>query len=134
MRRAARAFARIAKGADRFATSAARRAVVTGDLLRAGFKPAPPLERWPELASGRLALPIFDRIRRSAGSNELIVLVGHEPTLNEFLGLAIVGESVAAVRLTKGGAACVEFDASVRPGGGRLLWLLTRKQLADVRA
>jgi len=132
-RRAARPLADFAKGAGRLATSDARRSVQTAELLRAAFRRAPRLERWPELASGNLAQPIFDRIRRSARPRELLVIVGHEPTLNEFLGLALTGESVSAVRLTKGGAACVEFDASVRAGGGRLLWLLTRKQLAAVR-
>jgi len=133
VRRSARGLARLTKGARRFASSDARRAVVTADLVRTAFKRPPTLERWPELGTNASAAPIFDRIRRSAHSKELLVLVGHEPTLNEFLGLALVGESVSAVRLTKGGAACVEFEASVRPGGGRLLWLFTRKQLADAR-
>ena len=132
-RRAARALARLSKGARRVASSDALRAVQTADLVRSAFRRPPRLERWEELTSGNLANPIFERVRRSARAREVLVLVGHEPTLNEFLGLAITGESVSAVRLTKGGAACVEFDASVRPGGGQLLWLLTRKQLAAVR-
>jgi phosphohistidine phosphatase len=133
MRRAAPALVRLSKGARRIGTSGARRAVDTAELVQAGFPRAPRLERWEELESGRLAQPIFERIRRSARPRETLLLVGHEPTLNEFLGLALVGESVSAVRLTKGGAACVEFESSVRPAAGRLLWLLTRKQLADVR-
>lgn len=133
VRRAAPALARLSKGSRRVATSEARRAVDTAELLRSAFKRPPRLERWAELGSGGLALPIFERIRESARPRETIVLVGHEPTLNEFLGLALVGESVSAVRLTKGGAACVEFGSAVRPSGGRLLWLLTRKQLADAR-
>lgn len=132
VRRAAPALARLSRGCRWIATSEARRAVDTAELLRDAFKRRPSLERWTELGSGRLPQPIFDRIRRTVPSRETIVLVGHEPTLNEFLGLALVGESISAVRLTKGGAAGLEFASSVRPSGGRLLWLLTRKQLADV--
>jgi phosphohistidine phosphatase len=132
-RRGSRALARFAKGAKRIATSEAQRSLETAEIVRSAFRPPPRLERWPELASGNLAQPIFERVRRTARPRELLFLVGHEPTLNEFLGLALTGESVSAVRLTKGGAACVEFDASVRPAGGQLLWLFTRKQLADVR-
>ena len=62
------------------------------------------------------------------------MIVGHEPTLAEFVGLALTGEGVSVIRLTKGGAACLEFPSAVRPGSGRLLWLLTRKQLAGASA
>jgi len=133
MRRASRRLARLARSARRIGTSGARRAIDTAEILRAAYRRPPRIERWEELGSGRLAQPIFDRIRRTAGPRETLVLVGHEPTLNEFLGLALVGESVSAVRLTKGGAACVEFTTRVSPAGGRLLWLFTRKQLAGAR-
>ncbi|HYB77229.1 MAG TPA: hypothetical protein VEE83_00915, partial [Thermoplasmata archaeon] len=62
-----------------------------------------------------------------------VVIVGHEPTLAEFVGEALTGEGLSVVHLTKGGAVCLEFTNSVRPGAGRLVWLLTRKQLANGR-
>jgi phosphohistidine phosphatase len=132
-RRAARGLASVVRSADHLATSSADRAIRTAELIRQELAKAPAPETWEELAPGTLATPIFDRIRRSARPRETVVLVGHEPTLAEFVGEALTGEGVPVVHLTKGGAVCLEFPISVRPGSGRLVWLLTRKQLAAER-
>ena len=132
-RRAAKGLARLVPPADRIATSAATRAVATAEMVQETLGDTPRMEQWEELAAGRLPGPIFERLRRSARSGQEIVLVGHDPTLAEFVGMALAGDGVPLVHLAKGGAACVEFPASVGPGSGRLVWLLTRKQLAGVR-
>jgi len=132
-RRAARGLAHVVGTADRLATSSADRAVRTAELIREQLDRAPAPETWKELAPGNLATPIFDRIRRSARPSETVVLVGHEPTLAEFVGEALTGEGLSIVHLTKGGAVCLEFSTSVRPGAGRLVWLFTRKQLSADR-
>jgi len=132
-RRAAQGLASLAAPVDRIATSAAARSVATAKLVQRTLGSRPEMEEWEELGSGRLAGPIFDRLQRTVRSGEEVLLVGHEPTLAEFVGMALAGEGVPLVRLGKCGAACVEFPASVGPGAGRLVWLLTRKQLADVR-
>ena len=132
-RRAARGLATVLGSADRLVTSPADRAVNTAALIRSALSKAPDPETWEELAPGNMATPIFDRIRRSTRPRETVVLVGHEPTLAEFVGEALVGEAFSVVHLTKGGAVCLEFPNSVRPGAGRLVWLLTRKQLASER-
>lgn len=129
-RRAARGLAHVTAPVDRVVSSAAERALATARLVRSALEDPPEIETWPELSPGNLPNPIFDRLRRSAHPNEEVVLVGHEPTLAEFIGLALVGDDVSLVHLTKGGAACLEFPEGVRPGAGRLVWLLTRKQLA----
>lgn len=59
--------------------------------------------------------------------------MGHEPTLSELVGMSITGDRAQAVRITKGGAACLEFPQGVKPAAGRLVWLFTRKQLAAQR-
>lgn len=130
-RRAARGLARVSDPVARVVSSAAERAVATAEMVRSALEDPPKLETWPELAPGNLPNPIFDRLRRSARPGEELVLVGHEPTLAEFIGLALVGDDVSVVHLTKGGAACLEFPSELKPGAGRLVWLLTRKQLAD---
>ncbi|MGB6441853.1 MAG: hypothetical protein WBF81_00955, partial [Thermoplasmata archaeon] len=106
---------------------ARRTAEILGRTLRPPRRPT----IWPELSTGRLAAPLLQRLRREAGTRGTIVIVGHEPTLAEVVGVALTGEGVSVLRLTKGGAACLEFPRAVRPGSARLLWLLTRKQLAD---
>ena len=133
-RRASRGVALLAGPVDRIVTSAADRAIATAKLLQSSLDHKVRVETWKELGSGRLAAPILERLRESARTGEEVALVGHEPTLAEFVGLALSGDGQSLVHFVKGGAACVEFPATVRPAGGRLLWLLTRKQLADVRA
>jgi phosphohistidine phosphatase SixA len=129
-RRAARGLAQIVSPADRLVTSAAERATTTAELVAGAFPTPPKVETWPELAPGNLPDPIFARLRRSAHPGEEVVLVGHEPTLAEFVGMALVGDGISVVRLTRGGAACLDFPSGVTPGAGRLVWLFTRKQLA----
>jgi phosphohistidine phosphatase len=132
-RKAARGIARLAAPVDRIVTSPAARAATTAELVRRSLGDSTRMETWTELNSGKLPAPIFDRLRRSVRSGQEIVLIGHDPTLAEFVGMALAGDGVPMVRLGKGGAACVEFPSSVGPGAGRLVWLLTRKQLAAVR-
>jgi len=131
-RKAARGLARVADPVDRVVSSAAERAVATAEMVRSALEDPPKRETWPELGPGNLPNPIFDRLRRSARPGQEVLLVGHEPTLAEFIGLALVGDDdVSLVHLTKGGAACLEFPRDPKPGSARLVWLLTRKQLAD---
>jgi len=132
-RRAARGLLRHLDRVDRLATSRAVRARRTAEIVRAELGRAPPLETWDELASGERAGPILARLAGAARPRETVVLVGHEPTLAEFVGLALVGEGISIVRLTKAGAVLLEFPAAVKPGAARLVWALTRKQLAAAR-
>jgi phosphohistidine phosphatase SixA len=99
-------------------------------MVAGALRSAPRLEMWPELAPGNLPDPIFDKLRRSVRPGQEVVLVGHDPTLAEFVGMALVGDGISVVRLTRGGAACLDFPSGVKPGAGRLVWLFTRKQLA----
>jgi phosphohistidine phosphatase len=114
----------------RLATSDAVRCRVTAEMLRTVIEPAPRLEVWEELGPGRLAPPILDRLAVHARRGQDVVLVGHEPTFAELLGLALSGEGTPFVHLGKGSAACLEFPAQIRAGAAQLRWLLTRKQLA----
>ncbi len=129
-KRAARGLARLASPVDRLATSVAQRASNTAEIVAHALSSPVKLETWPELAPGNFPAPLFDRLNRSARPGEEVVLVGHAPTLPEFLGMAVHGSDLSVVHLTKGGAACLEFPDGVRPGAGHLLWVLTRKQLS----
>jgi phosphohistidine phosphatase len=117
----------------RLATSEAVRCRVTAEMLRTEVEPLPRLEVWDELSPGQLAPPILERLATASKRSQDVVLVGHEPTFAELMGLALVGEGTPFIHLGKGSAACIEFAARVRPGAGKLRWLLTRKQLARVQ-
>jgi phosphohistidine phosphatase len=129
-RTAVKGLTRVLGRRNRLASSPAVRCRVTAELLRTAIDPAPRLDFWAELAPGALAPPIFERLRAAARSGQDVVIVGHEPTLAEFVGLALTGEGTPFARLGKPSALCLEFPATVRPGAARLRWLLTRKQLA----
>jgi phosphohistidine phosphatase len=133
-RRGARGLGRLVDTVGHLASSPALRATRTAELVAAELDRPRRIELWPELAPDRTAASLFARVARVARPNHPLLLVGHEPSLTELVGLAVTGETVAFAHLAKGGAACFEFPSAVRPGAARLLWLLTRKQLAAARS
>jgi phosphohistidine phosphatase len=128
-RRAADGLARLAGTPDHLLTSPAVRAHDTAELLHAALDDPPSLVTWRELSPGSSAAPILERVGRVAKARDLVILIGHEPTLSELTGLSAIGEAISLVHLARAGAACLEFGAKVTPGGAHLEWLLTRKQL-----
>ncbi len=129
-RRAAKGLARYVGKVDRLVTSGAVRCRATAQLLRLALKDPPGVEVWRELGPGQLAPPILTRLARTARSGQQVLVVGHDPTLTELLGIALIGEGTPFVRMGKGAAVCLEFPRGVRPGAGVLRWLATRKQLS----
>ncbi|MCI4348814.1 MAG: histidine phosphatase family protein [Thermoplasmata archaeon] len=130
-RRAAKGLAGLVGEVPQIASSPMVRARATAELLAEQWNAEPKVAIWPELASGELAAPILERIDRSARENGPLVLVGHEPTLTEFVGLAVTGEAVPICRLARAGAAALEFPRTVQPGAARIAWVLTRRQLME---
>jgi len=114
------------------ASGPAVRSVRTAELVGRALDPPRRVSLWPELDLDEPAAPILARVRREIKLHATAVLVGHDPVLAELVGLAVTGEGVPIAHLTKAGAAALEFPATIRPGGARLLWLLTRKQLAGL--
>ena len=131
-RDAARGLARLHTGIDRVITSPAARARVTAEIVRQELGVKNPLQLWAELAPDSDAAPILDRLARES-SLGTPVLVGHEPTLGELASYAMTGDALSLVRLSRAGAVALEFERHVVPGGARIDWLLTRRQLALVR-
>jgi phosphohistidine phosphatase len=62
---------------------------------------------------------------------QTIVVVGHNPYMEEMLSIYISGSSQAQISLGKAGAAGIELPLSGE-GKAQLEWLLKRKQLAMV--
>ena len=56
-----------------------------------------------------------------------VLLVGHEPHLG-LLGARLLGSTGPRVVLRKGGLARIDADEPA-PGAGRLIWMLTPRQL-----
>ncbi len=130
LKRAVRGLARLVAPVGTLASSPALRARGTAELLHAELDPSVELETWAELSPGAVPGPIFERLARSTRRDSSVVLVGHEPTLSEFAGVALVREPIGLLRLDRGGGSCLEFRHAIEPGSARLAWLLTRQQLA----
>ena len=108
-------------------TSPLVRAEQTAKLLVDAAK-AESAETLEALAPGHTPRAV---VRRLAGlaTNELVVLVGHEPDLGALAGLLVGGTNGPALPLKKAGAAVVSFVGPVRIGEGRLNALLPPRLL-----
>lgn len=69
-------------------------------------------------------------IQTESDDSERLMLVGHEPTWSETIGL-LIGQ--ANIRFPTGAIACIDFDVDtwsmIRFGSGELIWLLPPKAL-----
>lgn len=126
----ARGLARLLQRKGAAATSPLTRAQETNAILSERWRPAKAASIWPELEPEIPASVLLDRAARSVGAAEgPLVLVGHEPQLSRFVGLATTGEAASVVRFSKGGAIALDFESAVVPGGAKIAWALTRAQL-----
>ncbi|MFZ0830153.1 MAG: phosphohistidine phosphatase SixA [Thermoplasmata archaeon] len=127
-RRAAKGLASLRPTVDKVITSPATRAYATAEIFRKVLDVEAELETWEELEPDGAPGPILERLQRLSRKRGILV-VGHEPTLGELLGLSVTGESVAIARFSKAGAAQITFPEEPRPGAAEIGWVLTRKQL-----
>ena len=88
--------------------------------------PGPPPEDWVLLAPGGSLERLLLQLR---GAGEAVAIVGHEPGLGRLLSLAVAGRAGDGTPLRKGAIARVDFDATPKPGAGRLVWMMTPKLL-----
>lgn len=123
-------FANLAHDATLVLASPAVRGYATAESVHAALGLKRAIVTWEELAPGESAGPILEKLGRPGAAPTVPVLVGHEPTLSEFVGLALTGDATSYVHIAKAGAVAIEFPARVAPGCARLDWLLTRSQLA----
>jgi phosphohistidine phosphatase len=64
----------------------------------------------------------------------VVAIVGHEPSLGEFIGRMLCGRHESVISLKKGAACLLNLDPDVTPGKARLVWSLTASQLASLKA
>lgn len=103
--------------------------VISSPLPRA----ARTAELFVEAIGSTGSMVVDDRLRPGASWGDMarvitahpearrVLFVGHEPDLSNAVSLLT---GARAVRLRKGGLACVEFPGVPEPGSGELAWLL----------
>ena len=127
---AAQGFATLAHDATLVVSSSAVRGYATAESVHAALGLRREIVPWEQLSPGEPAGPILEKLGRPTAAQTIPVVVGHEPTLSELVGLAVTGDATSIVHIAKAGAVAIEFPARVAPGCARLDWLLTRSQLA----
>lgn len=107
-------------------TSPLTRAAQTARVLGAALDHAT-VETLDALRPGGSYRKVLEALARFADA-EAVALVGHEPDLGKLAGTLVFG-APSALPLKKAGAVALEFEGPVRPGTGRIVWLLTPKLL-----
>jgi phosphohistidine phosphatase len=126
MKKGARGLATLVDPPALILSSPLTRAVQTADALADAF-PDAERERHARLAPG------FDPAKLLAWLGDrrgMVVLVGHEPDLSQWIGYAVSGIPRSLVRMKKGSVCRLELPAPAAAGEAEILWLLTLKQLA----
>ena len=80
------------------------------------------------LAPGHAPRAVIRRLAELR-TNELVVLVGHEPDLGHLAGMLVGGTNGPALPLKKAGAAVIVFVGPIKIGDGRLNALLPPRLL-----
>ncbi|MDQ6673311.1 MAG: phosphohistidine phosphatase SixA [Chloroflexota bacterium] len=93
---------------------------------------------WPRpvtceaLESGRAPAEVLQALQPFT-SYATIALVGHEPSLHELASYLLTADMHhAQIEMKKGGVARLEVGEGLRPGAGRLHWLLPPKVLRNL--
>jgi len=137
-----RRFRRMAGHLGRNEPSARRPEVVWSSPLRRAWQTAEILQTesgWPAPRSLAALEPDADpsavlAFLREDQEHEIVALVGHRPGLHRLLSLLLSGSADGVrLELRKGGAALVHMEGEVRPGGGRLEWLLSPRLVPGVQ-
>jgi len=130
-RRAAGGLAKWMPRSARLLTSPYVRARETAMLLAEARGSKKPVE-CAELAADKQFSQAFELLR--SRKDKAVILVGHEPYLSGFLGIALAGRHARLrIDFKKGGAACIEFTARVEPGRACLHWFMPPRVLRALR-
>jgi phosphohistidine phosphatase len=117
---------------DMILTSPAARAAETAEIV-ANELGGPKPKAVPELSTGASpanALEALIKLRLP----ESVVVVGHEPTLSRLASLMLTGSSESiGIKLKQGGVIALEFPDRVEQGAAQLRWMMSQRQLRQLR-
>jgi phosphohistidine phosphatase len=127
MRLAARGLACVVASIDVLASSGLKRAQQTVAIVGVHYPKAKGI-RLAELSPNKPVKQLLTWLQQQ-GKDQTVAVVGHEPHLGTFVSWALTGLQESFVELKKGSACMLRFDQDVKPGRGKLLWLLQPGQL-----
>jgi phosphohistidine phosphatase len=128
--RAARGLRALVPSVDLVLSSPWVRAWQTAELLESEAGWPRPVACEP-LGTGRGPADLLQALQPFA-TYGAIALVGHEPSLHELASYLLTADTDAQIEMRKGSVARLEVGEGLRPGAGRLHWLLPPKVLRAI--
>jgi len=118
---------------DAILTSPLVRATETAELVASAYDNSPPPQVVPALATGIAAAEAVAALRAFSRHDD-VMIVGHEPQLSAIASILLTGAGDAAhLKLKTGGCIAIDLPARFERGGGELRWMLTHRQLRQMR-
>lgn len=127
-RQSGKALRKIGVEFDAIFASGYPRAWRTAEIVAEELDSGDLLEELVELEAESSAGDALTGLRRVAKGKASVLVVGHEPILSQLISLLISGDTGLAIAMKKGGI-CKLTCVRPEPGGCRLDWLVTSKQL-----
>ena len=94
-----------------------------------GPKPKP----LPELSTGASPAGALEALGKQR-LPESVLVVGHEPTLSRMASLMLTDSSESVgIRLKQGGVIALEFPDRIESAAAKLRWMMTQRQLRQLR-
>jgi phosphohistidine phosphatase len=118
-REAARGLGRLMKKTPLVITSPLVRATQSAEIIHKLLDGKKPVETLDALRPGGSVRAVVRRLE-TAGTGDIVILVGHEPDLGKLAGMLVFGAPATGLPLRKSGACVVAFVGPVRSGEGRL--------------
>jgi len=129
MKKAAEGMRRIGLSVDQIVSSPYVRALETANIVAEGLGFKGKI-RFSDTLIPNADFKSFFKLLREFKSNEKILLVGHMPSIGEFISTLIFGKEVPAMDYKKGGLCRVDMPDVLMPSAlGQLKWFLTPKLL-----
>jgi phosphohistidine phosphatase len=127
MKKGAKGISRCIERPDVILTSPLKRALDTAKILASELNAAGIVKTTDALLPAGSQKQLNDDMAKHKNA-EALVIVGHSPDL-ERIAAALLGTPLRLLEFKKGGICAIELDAVPLKRPGRLLWLLTPKQL-----
>ncbi len=119
---------------DRLLTSPFTRALETAEIVARAQGTSATLEEARELEQGAGPEAVLRKIRREHGSDDALLLVGHEPDLGQLVSRLLTGANDGlGIALKKGGLVKLALESLAPRSRATLEWMLTPGQMKRMR-
>lgn len=129
MKAAAKGISKNISNVDLIMSSPLKRAMSTATIAARSLHYRQKIQTTKSLLPEANPQSLIDELGELKGEKNIMV-VGHNPHLEEFASL-LLGEKGSVIEFKKGGVCCIEIDGGSVQKPGRLMWLMTPKQLRN---